>query len=62
MAIASMSNRRTEALAWAFTRHAGQLATVAAGVALWAVAWPLFGPIVAVAVVCDAIDARRNGR
>lgn len=51
---------RTEALAWAFTTRAGQLATVAAGVALWAVAWPLFGPIVAVAVGCDYLDARRN--
>lgn len=48
---------RTEALAWAFTRRAGQLA---AGVALWAVAWPVFAPIVAVAVVSDAIARERD--
>jgi hypothetical protein len=51
---------QTESLAWAFTTRLGQAATVCAGVALWAVAWPVFVPLVAIAVVSDALDARRN--
>jgi Na+/proline symporter len=53
------ADRRAELLAWAFLTRRGQLASLAAGLALWAVAWPLLVPAVATAVVCDAIDSRK---
>jgi hypothetical protein len=42
-----------------FTR-AGQAAAFLAGAACWFVAAPVLIPLVATAVLCDAIDSRRS--
>lgn len=40
----------------------GRILTLTAGIALWVVAWPFFLPVVATALVCDAVDARKAKR